>query len=96
MMRIFLSGYGRMGRLIEELALEKGWEIVGHADITCPKVYETAPAADCCIDFSGVNALPGLLSYLRRTKTPLVSGTTGFSEAELAMLQALSGQQPVI
>ena len=72
-MRIFLSGYGRMGRLIEELALEKGWEIVGHADIACPEVYETAPAADCCIDFSGVNALPGLLSYLRRTKTPLVA-----------------------
>ena len=89
MMRIFLSGYGRMGRLIEELALEKGWEVVGHADITCPEVYETAPAADCCIDFSGVNALPGLLSYLRRTKTPLVSGTTGFSKGVVLPYRAL-------
>ena len=37
-MKVFLSGYGRMGRLIEQLALEKGWEIIGKADIDCPEV----------------------------------------------------------
>ena len=34
-MKVFLSGYGKMGRMLEELALEGGWDIVGHADITC-------------------------------------------------------------
>lgn len=43
-MKVFLSGYGKMGRMLEELALERGWDIVGHADITCPEAYETAPA----------------------------------------------------
>ena len=43
-MKVFLSGYGKMGRMLEELALERGWEVVGHADITCPEAYETAPA----------------------------------------------------
>ena len=41
-MKVFLSGYGKMGRMLEELALERGWEVVGHADITCPEAYETA------------------------------------------------------
>ena len=44
-MKVFLSGYGKMGRMLEELALERGWEVVGHADITCPEAYETAPGA---------------------------------------------------
>ena len=55
-MKVFLSGYGKMGRMLEELALERGWEVVGHADITCPEAYETAPGADVCLDFSGVGA----------------------------------------
>jgi len=88
-MKVFLSGYGKMGRMLEELALERGWDIVGHADITCPEAYETAPGADVCLDFSGVGALKPLLGYLRRTKTALVSGTTGLTEPDLDALHEL-------
>ena len=95
-MKIFLSGYGRMGRMIEELALAKGWEIVGWADITCPDRYDTAPKADVCIDFSGVGALPKLADYIRRTGTPLVSGTTGYTDPDFAVLRELSETVPVI
>ncbi len=95
-MKLFLSGYGRMGRMIEELALAKGWEIVGRADIDCPEVYDTAPGADVCIDFSGVGALPKLADYIRRTKTPLVSGTTGLTDPDFSLLQELAQLVPVI
>lgn len=95
-MKVFLSGYGRMGRMIEELALAKGWEIVGYADITCPEQYDTAPGADVCIDFSGVGAQKGLAAYIRRTGTPLVSGTTGLTEPDFEALRALGSQVPVI
>ena len=95
-MKIFLSGYGRMGRMIEELALAKGWEIVGWADITCPDRYDTAPKADVCIDFSGVGALPKLADYIRRTGTPLVSGTTGYTDPDFTILRELSETVPVI
>lgn len=95
-MRLFLSGYGKMGKMVEALALERGWEIVGHADVTTPEAYETAPAADVCIDFSGVGALPQLAAYIRRTKTSLVSGTTGLTEPDHATLHALSALVPVI
>ena len=95
-MKIFLSGYGRMGKMIEELALAKGWEVVGWADITCPDRYDTAPKADVCIDFSGVGALPKLADYLRRTGTPLVSGTTGYTDPDCAVLRDLAEVVPVI
>ena len=95
-MKLFLSGYGRMGHMVEALALERGWEIVGHADIDTPEAYETAPKADVCIDFSGVGALPLLAAYVRRTNTPLLSGTTGFTDPDFAVLRELSALVPVI
>ena len=95
-MKLFLSGYGRMGKLIESLALQKGWEIVGHGDIDCPRAYETAPKADLCIDFSGPGALPKLADYIRRTGTPLVSGTTGFTEPDFAVLRELGEKTQVV
>lgn len=95
-MKIFLSGYGQMGRMIETLALDKGWQIIGHADISCPENYDSAPKADVCVDFSGVGAMPHLLGYLRRTKTPLVSGTTGLTEPDMDALRALSTEIPLI
>ena len=95
-MKLFLSGYGRMGKMVEALAQEKGWQIVGHADITCPEVYETAPAADVCIDFSGAGAAKHLTDYLRRTGTALVSGTTAFAEPEMQLLQEAAASVPVI
>lgn len=95
-MKIFLSGYGRMGKMIETLALEQGWEILGHADITCPENYDTAPKADVCIDVSAPAALPRLADYIRRTGTPLLSGTTGYAEPDFALLKELSAAVPVV
>lgn len=95
-MNIFLSGYGKMGHMIQELAVARGWNIVGHADIDCPENYETAPKADVCIDFSGVGAQKALAAYIRRTKTPLLSGTTGLTEPDFDVLRDLSKEVPVI
>ena len=95
-MNIFLSGYGKMGHMIQELAVARGWSIAGHADVDCPENYETAPKADVCIDFSGVGAQKALAAYIRRTKTPLLSGTTGLTEPDFDVLRDLSKEVPVI
>ena len=95
-MKLFLSGYGKMGKMVESLALEKGWEIVGKADVTCPEVYDTAPGADVCVDFSGAGVAARLASYLRRTGTALVSGTTGLTEPDFDELRSVSRLVPVI
>lgn len=95
-MKLFISGYGKMGKMIEALALEQGWELLGHADIDCPENYDLAPKADVCIDFSGPGALPKLAGYIRRTGTPLLSGTTGYAEPDYALLKELSAEVPLI
>ena len=95
-MNIFLSGYGKMGRMVQELAVARGWSVIGHVDIDCPENYETAPKADVCIDFSGVGAQKALAAYIRRTKTPLLSGTTGLTEPDFDVLRDLSKEVPVI
>ena len=95
-MNIFLSGYGKMGHMVQELAVARGWSVIGHADIDCPENYETAPKADVCIDFSGVGAQKALAAYIRRTKTPLLSGTTGLTEPDFDVLRDLSKEVPVI
>lgn len=95
-MKLFLSGYGKMGRMVEALALEQGWEVVGYADIDCPENYQSAPVADVCIDFSGVGALPLVADYVRRTGTALLSGTTGLTEPDFELLRSLAESVPVI
>ena len=95
-MRVFLSGYGRMGKMLEELAVAKGWIVSGYADIDCPENYDTAEQADVCIDFSGVGALEKVVAYCTRTKTPLVCGTTGLCEPDFERLRELSKLVPVI
>jgi 4-hydroxy-tetrahydrodipicolinate reductase len=47
-------------------------------------------SADCIIDFSHPNALTGLLSYCKKSGCGIVLATTGYSEAQLAEIQAAS------
>src|SRR5699024_2785721 len=53
-------------------------------------------AADVVMDFSRPAALPEIAAYVRRTGTPLLSGTTGYTEAERERLFALGSAVPVL
>ena len=52
--------------------------------------------ADVAIDFSAPPALPAVAHYVRQTGTPLLSGITGLSAAELAIFDDLGHFAPVI
>ena len=52
---ILIVGYGKMGRLVEQLAPSRACEIAGRVDVAAPS---WAPA-DVAIDFSTADALPG-------------------------------------
>ena len=96
-MRFLLIGRGKMGRLIQETALAGGDEIVaalGHEDLF--RLEDPELTADVVIDFSRPGALGAVESYIRRTGTPLLSGTTGYSAAELERLRALGAYAPVL
>ena len=76
-MRLLIVGYGKMGRLIEQLAIEQGLEIAGRVD---EGRDEWAAPADVAIDFSTADALRGNFSRYVERRLPVVIGTTGWSE----------------
>nr|WP_325196692.1 4-hydroxy-tetrahydrodipicolinate reductase [uncultured Oscillibacter sp.] len=96
-MRFLLIGRGKMGRLIEETVRAAGDEIVasfGHDDLE--QLAKLGKVADVVIDFSRPEALAEVCSYVRRTGTPLLSGTTGLSAAQKAALESLGTSAPVL
>jgi 4-hydroxy-tetrahydrodipicolinate reductase len=73
--KLLLVGYGKMGRLVDQLAQEQGIDVVGRVD---EGRDEWAPA-DVAIDFTTADALVlNFPQYLAR-KVPVVIGTTGWS-----------------
>ena len=52
--------------------------------------------ADLIIDFSNPSLTDDLLAYAWRTETPLLSGTTNLSTAQMDQIQALGEKVPVI
>ncbi len=77
-MKLLLVGYGRMGRLVEELAREQGDEIAGRVD---EGRDEWAPA-DVAVDFSTADALLANFPQYVQRRLPVVIGTTGWSAHE--------------
>lgn len=57
---------------------------------------DAAPEADVLVDFSNVVTLPAVASYVRRAGCALVSGTTGYSDEQMAELRSLSEVAPVL
>lgn len=57
---------------------------------------DAAPAADVLIDFSNVVTLPAVASYVRRTGAALVSGTTGYTDEQMAELRSLAKTSAVL
>lgn len=77
-MKIALLGYGKMGKVIERIALERGHEIVLKKDEF--NTYDGLDNADVAIDFSVPMAAVENISNCFHANVPVVSGTTGWLE----------------
>lgn len=77
-MKIALLGYGKMGQVIERIALERGHEIVLKKDEF--NTYDGLANADVAIDFSVPMAAVDNISASFNNNVPVVSGTTGWLE----------------
>ncbi len=77
-----MIGYGKMGKTIEQMALDKGYEIAGTVDHTNPQelVNYTAANTDVAIEFTHPEAAFHNISYCLRHAIPVVSGSTGWLE----------------
>ena len=96
-MKFLLIGRGKMGALIEKTAQNAGDEIVaalGREDLA--SLAQMGKVADAVIDFSGPDTLDAVEAYIRRTGTPLLSGTTGYSAQQKDRIAALGAYAPVL
>lgn len=79
-MKIALIGYGKMGRMIEQIALERGHEIVSIIDIDNQEDFdsEAFKSADVAIEFTAPHVAYD--NYLKAFKhhVKVVSGSTGW------------------
>lgn len=79
-MNIILAGYGKMGKAVEEIALERGHTILFHADNEgFPQTPEAAlKNADMVIEFTEPASAFKNLSFCLEKGIKVVSGTTGW------------------
>lgn len=81
-MKIALVGYGKMGKAIEEIALNKGHEVVLRITIdnTEDLTYDNLRQADVAIEFTGPESAFKNLKMCLSSGIPVVSGSTGWLE----------------
>ena len=81
-MRIVLIGYGKMGKEIERIAIDRGHQIVSKIDIENPDdlISLTNKEVDVAIEFSNpVSAFSNIMKCIEK-QIPIVCGTTGWLE----------------
>ena len=76
-MRLLIVGYGKMGQLVEQLAVSQGMEIASRIDVGSG---DWATPADVAIDFSTAAALKENFPRYVERKMPAVIGTTGWAD----------------
>ncbi|MEC4114744.1 4-hydroxy-tetrahydrodipicolinate reductase [Myroides pelagicus] len=77
-MKIALLGYGKMGKIIERIALERGHEIVLRK--TSESSFNGIEKADVAIDFSVPSSAVENIKAALDAQVPVISGTTGWLE----------------
>jgi 4-hydroxy-tetrahydrodipicolinate reductase len=79
-MKIALIGYGKMGRIIEKLAAEKGDLVIAKIDErNAGELAGHLKEADVAIDFSNAAAVRKNVEACLAAGVPLVEGTTGWN-----------------
>src|SRR5438309_11649634 len=79
-MKIVLIGYGKMGKAIEEIALQKGHDIVSKISSQNTKdlTKENLEKADDAIEFTNPHSAVNNIKKSLDAGVPIVSGSTGW------------------
>lgn len=107
MTRIIMSGCaGAMGRTITDIVKEDpeaqivaGIDVVDNGNTDYPvfsSILDCDIEADAIIDFSTTKILDDLLQYCQDKKLPIVLCTTGYSEEQLAKIEASADKVAIL
>ena len=82
-MKIALIGYGKMGRMIEQIALDRGHEIVCRIDVDNQQDFQSEAfrTADVAIEFTAPTVAYGNVQRCFEAGVKVVSGSTGWMAA---------------
>ena len=87
MVKIVISGYGKMGHMIEQAALQKGVRVAGITEDVC--AFDPAVAAESvCIDFTTPDAFRKNFTTLASRFKAVVVGTTGWYDIKDEVFEA--------
>jgi 4-hydroxy-tetrahydrodipicolinate reductase len=79
--KLAIIGYGKMGRMVEQLAPEFGFSVLACIDPAAAgatRDFIAAKTADVAIEFTTPDAVMGNVEKLAEMKLPVVVGTTGW------------------
>ena len=79
-MRIAIHGRGRMGSLVERVAMLRGHDIAATFDVDAPISATALAGSDVVVDFSHASAIDALVAACCEARVALVTGTTGWDE----------------
>lgn len=80
-MNILILGYGKMGKTIENIAVNRGHQIIEKVDVEHRDeiLSKLSPEdVDVAIEFTQPESAPSNLRYCLKNNIPVVSGTTGW------------------
>jgi 4-hydroxy-tetrahydrodipicolinate reductase len=81
MIKVIISGYGRMGHMVEKELLKRGIELVEASENI--SATDPALARDCvCIDFTTPEAFRANYAFIARHFKAAVVGTTGWNDIQ--------------
>jgi 4-hydroxy-tetrahydrodipicolinate reductase len=87
---LLLVGHGRMGRLVESLAGEYGFDVAGVVRRQNSADDAGWPSADVAVDFSVADAVPANVPRLSARGMPVIVGTTGWQGHERTVRDAVA------
>jgi 4-hydroxy-tetrahydrodipicolinate reductase len=76
-LKLLIVGYGKMGRMVDDIAADHGFEVVGRVDVGRDEWTD----ADVAVDFSNASALAANFQRYIDRRLPVVIGTTGWDDA---------------
>lgn len=94
-MKACVVGYGAMGKILSQLL---GDELACNVAPECElkTLDDTDGNFDVIIDFSNVANLDMIISYVKKTKKPVVFATTGYTDEQNKKIEELAKEAPVL
>ena len=97
-MKIVISGYGKMGKEIEEAALTRGYQVMAKLDTTedWQAQKKQIIQADVVLEFSTPDSVLGNIRKCFDQHLPVVVGTTGWYKSESLVKEWCNNEQQSI